>query len=129
MALDSKKHFKKITIVLLMVFLVFVVAVNSPLHIPCLWKLFFNIQSPACGLTRSFILASQFKIVDAIKMNILFLPLFIGAMAYYVCTAIDAFANKQTLKHFNLFLSKKWVIAIAVGVMILSWYYNIVRGI
>jgi len=101
----------------------------TPLYIPCLFKLITGIQSPGCGLSRAFMMASQFDFWGAITINILFLPLAIGMAVYFVCALLDLFTDRRAIRRMNSILSKKWVIAAAALLMCISWYYNIVRGI
>jgi len=103
--------------------------IHSPLSIPCISKLLFDAQCPGCGLTRSFVMASQFNLWGAMTMNILFLPLTIGMIVYFACALIDAFTDRQAIDWLNSALSSKWIIAAAVLLMLASWYYNVVRGI
>jgi len=62
-------------------------------------------------------------------MNILFLPLAIGMVVYFVCALVDIFTDKHAIEWLNSALSSKWIIAAAVLLMLASWYYNIIRGI
>jgi len=98
---------------------------NTPISIPCIFKLVFNIPCPGCGLTRAFILISRLEFADAFRMNILAIPLFLGGAAYFVCAVVEAFTGKEAIQAFNSVLSKKWVIAVAAFMMAASWYYNI----
>jgi hypothetical protein len=104
-----------------------------PIYLPCLFKTLTTIPCPACGLTRAFIFAAHFNIPAAISMNILFLPLALGAAAYLSCAVKDAFSKEpdgnSALKRFNALLNKKWVIALAATLMLTSWAYNITRGL
>jgi len=106
------------------------VVIYTPFYLSCLWKMVLGgIPCPACGITRSFVLASQLDLWGAITKNILFLPLLIGALVYFVCALLDAFTGKRAIQGFNALLSNKWIITAAVVLMSASWYYNIVRGI
>ena len=62
-------------------------------------------------------------------MNLLFLPLTIGAITYFVCALIEVFTDKRAIRWLNSMLANKWVIAFAVILMLTSWGYNIWRGI
>ena len=125
----SKRFARRVIFAYVVGVLALLIAANTPFYIPCLWKLAFGIASPACGLTRAFILASQFNLIEAAKMNILFLPLAVGMAIYFACALADAFFGKQAIKRFNCFFSQKWFIALAAVLAALSWYYNIVREI
>ena len=109
--------------------LVFTIIALTPFRLPCISKLITDIPCPGCGLTRAFIMASQFNLWGAITMNILFLPLAVGMIAYFTCAVIDAFSDKRAIERFDSALSNKWIIAAAVILMLASGYYNIIRGI
>ena len=129
MVYNSKRHLKRVSILFGIGVLILILTINTPFSIPCIWKMIFNIQCPSCGLSRAFILASQFRFIEAIKMNILFLPLVVGGAVYLVCAIIDVLANRQTIEQFNAILSKKWVRIIIFALIVISWGYNIIRGI
>ena len=120
---------KKILLAYAIGALILIITVNTPFSVPCLWRLATGIPSPACGLTRAFVLASRFYFLEAVKMNILFLPLVVGMAVYFICALVDLFSDMQAIKRFNSIMARKWVISLAVMLMALSWYYNIVRGI
>lgn len=109
--------------------LVLVLITNTPLFIPCILKIITGLPCPACGLTRALILALQLNFVGAATMNILFVPLVIFATAYFVAALLDAFSDKQAIERINKLLNRKWVVALAVVLMGVSWYYNWCRGI
>lgn len=52
--------------------------------IPCLWKTFFHVECPGCGLTRAFIEILQLNIIGAYKTNLLvFIILPVGVFYLY----------------------------------------------
>ncbi|MCL2403743.1 MAG: DUF2752 domain-containing protein [Coriobacteriia bacterium] len=124
-----KLHAKKTLAVYGVGIIALIAFVHTPFRIPCISKLIANTQCPGCGLTRSFVMAGQLDFIGAITMNILFLPLSIGMVIYFVCVVLDAFAGKRAIQRFNSILSNKWIIAAAVLLMLASWYYNFIRGI
>ena len=105
------------------------VVANTPVSVPCLMRLLFDIPCPGCGLTRAFIMASRFDILGAITMNLLFLPITIGGTAYFAGAVLDVFAGKHAVNWLNKLLGKKWIIALAVVLTGVSWGYNICRTI
>ncbi|MCL2840122.1 MAG: DUF2752 domain-containing protein [Defluviitaleaceae bacterium] len=104
---------------------VIIVFATTPISIPCIFKLIFGIPCPACGLTRAFIYLLQFNLSAALRMNILLIPLLIGGTAFFVCAFVEQVTKRPALNRFNAFLAKKWIIAIAIALMLASWYYNI----
>lgn len=112
--------------------LIIIAVINTPVAVPCLFKLIFNIPCPGCGLFRAGVYISRLEFANAFRMNILVLPLMLGGFAHFVCAVSDAssrYKTKNLLGRFNALLMKNWVIAAAVILMLSSWYYNIVRGI
>ena len=98
---------------------------NTPVFIPCLVRLLIDIPCPGCGLTRAFAMASRFDILGAITMNLLFLPIALGGAAYFAGAVLDVFTGKHVVNWLNKFLSKKWIIALAVVLTGVSWGYNV----
>ena len=129
MGISSKEQAKRILSVFGIGVLIFLVIINTSFYIPCLWKVIFEIQCPGCGLTRAFEYASRLDFINAVRMNILFLPLIVGMAAYFICAILDVFLNLDSVKRIDKIMTTKWMIAFAVILMILSWYYNIIRGI
>ena len=125
----DKKHAKRVLWVYALGVGLVVLISLTPFVIPCLWKLLTGIPCPACGITRSFMLAGQFQFLAAIRMNILFLPLALGMIGYFFAALAELFLDKPAIGHLNAFLAKWWVIALAILLMAASWYYNIARGI
>ena len=127
--MTSKIQAKRIIIAYGIGVVILVISINMPFSVPCIWKSALDIPCPSCGLTRAFVLASQFRFIDAVKMNILFLPLAIGMAVFFLCALLDLLYDMQAIRQFNDVMDKKWVIVLVVIFTALSWYYNIVRGI
>lgn len=67
------------------------------LDIPCLFKHIFNINCPACGLTRSFYAILDLNFINALNYNILGIPLFISIILIYIIYFIDLITKKDNL--------------------------------
>lgn len=62
--------------------------------IPCLWKTFFHIECPGCGLTRAFIEILHCNIIGAYNDNpLIFIVLPIGV--FYLYFDFKKFKKKQ----------------------------------
>jgi hypothetical protein len=99
------------------------------IDIPCLWKSLFGIPCPGCGLNRSFTLITEFHFVEAVKMNIASVLLFLGGMVTIVAALVELFLRKPILSRLRLFIRNKWFLIAAVVLAAVSWVYNIARGI
>ena len=121
----NKRHAKRVILASGIGALGLTVAILTPVFIPCLFKWITGIPCPACGFTRALILASQLYVFEAVKTNILFMPLAIGTIIYFICSLIDLFSDRCTIKRLNKAMANKWVITFAVLYMVFSWYYNI----
>ena len=93
---------KKILLAYAIGALILIITVNTPFSVPCLWRLATGISSPACGLTRAFVLASRFYFLEAVKMNILFLPLTVSVTTYFICVLLGLFTDLQSIRRLKL---------------------------
>jgi len=66
--------------------------------IPCLWKTFFNIECPGCGLTRAFINILHCNFIEAFNHNPLVFIVVPAGMFYFY---IDFTKFKKRLKKSN----------------------------
>jgi len=123
----GKQQAKRIILIYAMGVLSIFIVLNTSFSIPCIFKKITSVPCPGCGLSRSFVLMSQLKLIEAIKMNISFLPLIIGMAVCFVCALIDMFSNKFAIMRFNSIMNRKRFIVIVAILTALSWYYNIVR--
>ena len=83
---------------------------NITIH--CLFKLLVKIPCPGCGLTRAFKSILDLKLINAIKYNILSIPLFIFLIISNILFIIDIIKKnnkssifiKRITKHYKLLL-------------------------
>lgn len=91
--------------------------------IPCFFRYLTNIPCPGCGLTRSFLAILNFDIVNAIRYNVLGIPLFILIIILNIYLVKDIIYNKKdTLVFINKVFSKYKIIII---LLIVSEIINI----
>ena len=91
--------------------------------IPCFFRYLTNIPCPGCGLTRSFLAILDFDIVNAIRYNVLGIPLFILIIILNIYLVKDMIYNKKdTLVFINKVFSKYKIIII---LLIVSEIINI----
>lgn len=91
--------------------------------IPCFFRYLTNVPCPGCGLTRSFLAILDFDIVNAIRYNVLGIPLFILIIILNIYLVKDMIYNKKdTLVFINKVFSKYKIIII---LLIVSEIINI----
>ena len=99
---------------------------NTPFSL-CVFLRITGLPCPGCGLTRAIILVSRLDFLGAVRMNVIALPLFVGGAVYFVCAVVEAVTYRPALHRFNSIMARKWVIAVAVILMAVSWAYNIMH--
>ena len=83
-----------ITVVILVGLIYGYIIIPMGFHIPCLFKLIYNISCPGCGLTRMCLSILHGNIIEALKYNIgliMILPIII----YIVCKLIYNYINNS----------------------------------
>ena len=88
--------------------------------VKCIFKTIFHIPCISCGLTRAFIAIIHLKFLDAIKYNILSIPLFLFIIIFYFLYIF----NKEYLIKTYSFLSKKYLIIIVL--LLFCWIFKII---
>jgi hypothetical protein len=97
----------------------------------CLFKLATNYPCPSCGTTRSAIYFLHGNFLKALLLNPLgilgvFLLFFLPAVI-----SIDYFFSKNILlklqTKFDAMLSKRVIVLILIGLLILNWIWNILK--
>ena len=111
-----------INIIILFTLILFFIFINF-FPVNCLFKQFTGISCPGCGMTRSFNSIMHLDFTNAIKFNILSIPLFIFFIIFIVNLIIDILKNRFIFipKILNLF-SKYYIVLIIV--IIFSFIYN-----
>lgn len=105
--------------------LIFLLYLNN--YIPCLFKKTFNIQCPACGLTRAFKSILNLKIIESFSYNILTIPIIIILGIILISTIIDIIYNKKLLDKIIKKILKHYYLILIL--LIISWIINIYKNI
>lgn len=88
--------------------------INRLLGVPCF----------GCGLTRAFICILRVDFVSAVQYHVLSIPLFLCIVIYLLIVAFDIIFGKNALEKTERFLSKKYMYAVYVLILLLSVYLN-----
>ena len=93
--------------------------------IPCIFKTYFKIPCPGCGLTRAFREILSLNLLEAFKYNILSIPLFITILFINILIIIDIVKNSNlAFKCYKKILKYYWIFIVLI---ILSEIINIVH--
>ena len=126
--------FKRQSIIIILLYaigvLVFLLIAHTPFYLPCMFKTITSIPCPTCGLTRAFLYLYQLNIIDAVKMNVLSVPLIIGILIHFTCAVIDIIkGSNKMLSQIHGFIAKSWMIVTMLVLLSISWAYNIFSGV
>lgn len=125
--LNSKTYAKNVLLTYGLGAVLLLLIALTPFTIPSVFRLVFGVPCPACGLTRAFLHALRLNFIQAMQMNILFAPIAIGALVYFVCAVLELFFDKKVFDRLNATLAKKRYTALGVLLMLASWGYNLYR--
>ena len=117
-----KNRLFKITIISI-VMILFYYLVISKSEIDCFFLKHTGLACPGCGMTRAFRLIIKFQLLDAFKMNILSIPLFILLILLSFVLVYDLLFNKYMFEKIINFLCKKFAIIIII-LLIISMIVN-----
>jgi hypothetical protein len=101
----------------------------NAIALPCLWKILFGVPCPGCGLTRAFTLITEFRLIEAMKMNIISVPLFFGGIVTICAAILELLWHKPTLSRLRHYAGCKGFIVFVATLTTISWVYNIARNI
>ncbi len=90
----------------------------------CPIKNVFGVSCFGCGMTRAFICILEFNFLEAIKYNVLSIPVFFGIVIYFLLTMIDIFFDKQCVKAIDSCLAKKYMFFVYIAILTVSTYMN-----
>jgi len=72
--------------------------------LPCVFKQFYGLDCPGCGLQRSFILLLQGEFVSSFKMYPPLIPTVITFFVFYLDKIFDLISNKRIFNNTGLVL-------------------------
>ncbi len=118
---------KKILILALYIGLILIFLFCVKFHIQCLFKNFFHISCPGCGLTRAFIAIFNFNFLESFSYNILAFPLFCFLIIVFILDLYDLFFNKNYLIRLINIITKNYSLILIL--LLISFLINNYRGI
>lgn len=109
--------------ILVIIYVVYYVFTVYNLALNCVFRKYFGIQCPACGMTRAFKSILSFNFKEAIKYNILSIPLIIIVFYFIIKLIMDLLTGKNYfVSGLKNFLNNYYIIIIAA--LIISFIYN-----
>ncbi len=90
----------------------------------CPIKNIFGISCFGCGLTRGFVSILELKFLDALKYNVLSIPLFICILIYAVLCGVDIVFDKNCVKILERYLSRWYMYIVYTVIVIISYIVN-----
>lgn len=121
--MSLKTNFNRIVngLILLIAFTLFLMIFILNTKIPCVFKSTLGISCPGCGMTRAIHEILHFNILQAIKYNILAIPLVILGIISTLIIIHDIIFNKNIfITTVNKILTKYWyIVLIIVGITML----------
>ena len=85
-------------------------------HIPC----------PSCGMTRGFFAIFRLDFIAAFHYNRLAIPLFAALSVYGILCLFDLLTGGSLIKKINRFFTKKPVLMIVIGIILINWVVHLV---
>jgi hypothetical protein len=93
---------------------------SFPLPELCLWKQWWGVDCPGCGLTRSFISMAHFRLADAFRFHPVGPFLFAVGLAQFPYRAVQLVRKARGLAPLNLRASP-WMLWALVAALFLQW--------
>ena len=91
----------------------------------CRLKKITNIPCPICGVTRGILYFLKLDLLNAIKSNILSIPIFILGILFYILYFYSiAFKTKTVYKYYNYFVRNYKLI---ICILLINWIIEIIK--
>ena len=91
----------------------------------CVFLKVTGVPCVSCGLTRGFIYILKGDLINAIKINLLSIPIFINTLLFYFLYFIKIILKKEFIyKYYNYFIKHYKII---ITILIINWIINIVK--
>ena len=90
----------------------------------CLFYNLFHIKCVGCGMTRAFISLLCFDVFNAVKCNILSIPLFLGIVLYCAFLVVDILFGRECVSMFEGILRRKYMYPVYLVLFLLAIIIN-----
>lgn len=101
--------------------------IHKNIIIPCIFKKVLTFSCPACGLTRAFKSLLRLDFINAIKYNILLLPVLIFLLILNSLLIYDIVKNKKETNEYLIKLGRHYKLIIFL--LLLSCIINNLKSI
>ncbi len=118
----NKDHFKKDIPMYCVLFCFFMALIFIDFLETCPLKITFGIPCPACGLTRSYLLAFQGKFAESLSMHPFWIPIALLFIAF--CVVRYLIVNKEKYEKYIRVI--KILTYVLVGAMVIFYTYRMI---
>ena len=123
---ESYAHWYSLVFLSAILSIIYVSTFSMPFY--CIFKKISGIPCPGCGLTRACLHLVDLRFTEAVKQNILVVPLALLALAGSVCFLIDRFFDKNWLSCLHSALTSTIAVRLSIVLTLFSWFYNLTVG-
>lgn len=115
-------------LILISIFTFVFLMVSGTIQYSCIFKRLFDIRCPGCGLTRSFGCILNLDMVNAIRYNILGIPLFMALIVFSIMFILDIVKNSdRAIKMIMKIFSKYYLVIVLI--LLITMVINNINGI
>ena len=109
--------------ILILIFVIYYIFAIYGISLHCVFKTYFNLECPACGMTRAFKSILKFDFVNAFLYNILSIPIAIIVVISIVTLISDLITGKNRfITGIKNFFTNYYILIITA--LVISFIYN-----
>lgn len=114
-------------ILFLLILIAFAFLIIGVGDIHCVFKSFFHIPCPGCGMTRAFIAIFNMQILDAIYQNLLAIPLAVFLVFSVLCLVRDLIYDTNHYFKNTIHLLTKYSSGMIIAIIV-SFLWNVITN-
>lgn len=108
---------------LILIFAIYYIFIIYGINLNCVFKTYFNVECPACGMTRAFYSILNFDFIHAFLYNILSIPLAIIVIISIFILIYDFITgNNRFLSGIKNFFTNYYILILTL--LVISFIYN-----